>query len=468
VSEFTVQVDNVTQSTPARRIVLRVGNLNQFARVDAIQAQNVHFPALRLDLHASQDLPMKALLPLPLRLIVLIGCALTSLGASASPGCPWIQAYNPAGMGGVDDNAMYWDSLLPNNIAPGTQVEIDGQYPHARYFGFHIYHSGNALDHIADADLSPVEGGGTDQYVAAVPEGAAANDHYRITVKFEDVPAVREPDTLYAGSATSLGRLLMMRIYLPDAGEDQTGGVGMPQLTLIKPDGTRQRYDNVNPLNCQIFAWAVPLVYVIPLPTGGWPTRHPSFDIVPTDQYNGGSTSFARYTNFDNGFGYVATNPAFDDLLIIRAKLPATPSGPYAPQDLQVRYFSLCEYRTSDRYVLGCLADPEMTVQDDGYVNVVVTTAANKPPQADPSFGYDWMTWPDGTNKGLFVIRQQLADAGFAGNYQVASSTADPLAALGVWAPQVTYCDLQTFNSYVMNGGAALFAACQAATQGWY
>lgn len=409
---------------------------------------------------------MKYFSSLAARALCAIGIFSAASAAHATVvGCPWMKAYSSNGKGAVDSNAAYWSSLMPNNVAAGTTVQIYGTYPQLRFFNFTIYHNGALIDHLADSDLVPEEGGPANPSVAAIPYSNNYTDHYRITIKYQDVPVVREPNTLYAGSDTSLARLLIMRNYLPNSGVSVTGGVGLPTETQINPDGSSQRYDTTSSnLACPVLETLDSFVFWFTLPTPGIASKNPQYAIVPMSQYSS-INLFPAYANSDAGYGYLTVAPQFGDMVVTRAKLPATPGRVSDPASLQTRYFSICEYQSTNRLVLGCLDDQQLTVQDDGYFTLVTSTAAKRPALANPANGYNWLPFPNTVNKTLYIIREVLPNADFTGNYQTASGASDPLAALGEWAPLATYCDSATFNANAASGGAKLFAACQASSK---
>lgn len=414
---------------------------------------------------------MKVLSSLAARAFCALGIVATASAAHATnAGCPWIQAYSSDGKGAVDTNAAYWSSLLPNNPKPGTTVQVDATYPQLRFFNFTIYHTGNIVDHLADTSLYPLEGGAPGDNVAAVPYSNNYTDHYRLTVKYVNAPVdpgMREPNTLYAGATANQARVLIMRNYLPNSGVDVTGGVGLPELTQINPDGTTLRYDQSSPnLACPILQAIEPAVFWFTLPTPGIASKTPTWAVVPMSQYNNsGVNLFPAYANLDSGYGYLTTAPQYGDLLLIRTKMPATPATTSDASALNARYFSICEYQSTNRVILGCDDDLQLARQSDGYTNVVTSLASKRPALANPGNGYNWLPWPNTTNKTLYIIRQILPKPDFAGNYQIASGASDPLATLGEWAPQAVYCDSATFNANAAGGGAKLFAACQASTK---
>jgi hypothetical protein len=383
--------------------------------------------------------------------------------ATAADGCPWLS-WDSSKQGIVESNAAYFSALLPTNAAQGTTVQISGRFPKVRFFNFTIYHKGKLVDHLADANLYPVQGGHPGPYPAALPASNNYTNTYRITIRYEDAPAdpaQRAPNTLYAGADDSQQDLLLLRLYLPNAGANETGDAGLPQLAQFNPDGSSSRFDNTTNLRCRTIAASTLLLHDLPLPIPYFPPRNPKFTVVSEAAYNGGPVSTARYANFDSGYAYSVVNTAKADLIIMRAKMPATPITPGRGNDPDVRYMSLCEYGQWQRKIVGCLPDENLKTQADGYFNVVLSQAEQKPVYADPAYGYNWMQALPPESSGILTLRQILAEPDFAGNYQVASAASNPISALGDWAPQITYCDAQTFANNALSGGAALFRACR-------
>lgn len=393
--------------------------------------------------------------------LILLGVAGS---AQAGSGCPWISATSSSNRGIVDTNAAYWSSVMPAYIQPGTTVEIDAPYPLLRFFNFTVYNQGRMIDYLADADLFPVEGGIPAPNISALPDFSALQYHYHITIRYQDAPAVREPNTLYVGSSTTEPRLLLMRDYLPNPGADATGSVGLPQLTQVNPDGSTIRYDTTSPnLACPLIAAVSTWFYDLQPTQIGAAKRNPVFSVLPLADYNLGNALLPAYSNFNAGYAGLMSNATFGDMLLIRMQMPATPGNSSSADDFEARYLSLCAYRAKDRTQMGCLTDSQLVTQADGYFNVVVTTASNRPALADPADGYNWLPWYSSTERESFTIRQLLPNPDFPGSFLVAGNAADPIAALGSWAPMTTYCDSKTFNANAASGGAALFSACKAA-----
>lgn len=398
--------------------------------------------------------------------LVLLAAGLSG-SAHAMDGCPWQPVSIEASKGIVDGNSGYWSSLMPNDVKAGTTVQIYNRYPEMRFFDFTVYHNGDMVDYINDAALYPVEGGSPNPNVAALPYSNNYTDHYRITIKYADAPQpplARDPNTLYAGSDTSKARLLIMRGYLPNEGADATGNAGLPQLTQVNPDGSTKEYDSHSSnLGCPVIGLLSNILYHLKLPDLAAATADPSFEVMDATDYNNGSGLIPSYSNFDAGYGYLMSKPKFGDMMLIREKLPATPASNVSAANVQARYLSICGYLPNQRKILACLPDNQLTTQSDGYFNIVVSTEKDRPALADPTSGYNWISWQNNTDRALFIIRQLVPNPSFAGNFFTAGATSDPLTKLGVWAPEATYCDSATFNAHAASGGAAVFSACQAA-----
>ena len=63
---------------------------------------------------------------------------------------------------------------------------------------------------------------------------------YTAYVDFGAVPKTRAPNTIYTGTgqtaAPNMNGTLILRVYVPDRGRDETGGVGLPTMTLERVD----------------------------------------------------------------------------------------------------------------------------------------------------------------------------------------------------------------------------------------
>src|SRR3954451_22341018 len=141
-----------------------------------------------------------------------------------------------------DQAAIYWSGTYA--AVPGTRIRITGRYPHARYFSFNVYDNAQRpLDALADVEIAP-DPGSLNPFVAGAPRGFVARD-YTAFIDFGAIPEHRAPNTLYTGTgqngAPNVQGTFILRVYVPDRGRDETGGVGLPTVTLeqASPGGGR-------------------------------------------------------------------------------------------------------------------------------------------------------------------------------------------------------------------------------------
>src|SRR5437764_11211287 len=80
-------------------------------------------------------------------------------GASAQSSCGWTVEISgaQANVAFPDQAARYWVAQIP--IPPAFHVEVDGQFPHARYISYITYDAATrAIDGIHDAQIAPDSG----------------------------------------------------------------------------------------------------------------------------------------------------------------------------------------------------------------------------------------------------------------------------------------------------------------------
>jgi len=403
-----------------------------------------------------------------------------SLGILATPstamelavGCPWVPEainINTNNFGYPDAAANYSAAVLPTSPEPGSIVVIKGQYPQARYFSFQIadgFQLGNLTDQIPDEALISDLGYGPNTDPAELP---AANhygydDHYQITIRFEDAPvppATRAPNTLYAGVPNAddpYNKQLVMRLYLPNPDKDIFGDVPLPDLILQTPARSIDFDQTTDALQCAGMTMLWNSIQGLVILAVGLP--NPVFKPVTS-----GANSAGLYPNGDSTYLRAVTSSKYGQLVVVRTKAASYPPLPPATSsNVDVRYWSLCENELNSTHGVGCVADRDMVLQADGTGTTVISADENRPTTATAGNGYNWITWGGQTN-AFVVLRQILASPDFPGNYQLAvDSPNTPLpTTLGEWAPDITYCDIATFDANSTAGGAAVMSACKAA-----
>jgi hypothetical protein len=161
------------------------------------------------------------------------GVAGTKGTAQAPVSCQlsWTKATSNAGF--PDTSATYWTVHFP--VVTGGYLSVAGTFPHARYMSFNSYQGSAAYDVVEDDILVP-NGGAPNPFQGGNPRDNTVT--YNMTVAFEPVQTPRAANTLYTGPATPPSNEVIYRVYVPDKGEDDTGGVGTPTVTFNAPAGT--------------------------------------------------------------------------------------------------------------------------------------------------------------------------------------------------------------------------------------
>lgn len=343
-----------------------------------------------------------------------------------------------------DEAAIYWIGAY--QALPGTRLRIDGEFPHARYMSFNVYDQAQRpLDAIADVEIQPAEGS-ENPFVEHAKRGGEERS-YSAYVEFgprPERPEDREPNTLYTGTgqngAPNLNGTFIYRIYTPDQGRDETGGTGIPTVTLQAEDGgpapRSACADAAKPtppggLNQQVAQSDADVA----LPGLGrenvkWrrftnlvDAYAAAFD-ANTDETQrlGGSGGFL--SNIHNAYLTASVSREFGQVLVTRMRAPSFPDTRPAPKrmpDGQVRYFSMCENeRTSQRFI-ACRTDDQSIVDEDGFVTYVMSTPSQRPANATAACGVTWIPWGP-AREGLLIYRHMLPASDFAQAIQFAKA----------------------------------------------
>ena len=387
-------------------------------------------------------------------------------------GCPWIPTNDATtnNTGYPDEQATYTAATIPVNVPAGDRIVIRGRFPMSRYFSFQAYDGfrpGNVIDSLPDARILPTQGGTLNPNPAVLPDNNNYTNRYEVTVLFQDAPsapALRQQNVLYAGSSSSRGALtkqIVYRIYYPNNGrDDNLAGVPLPDLIYQGATGEIDLNKNSpDQRSCNFMAAVEQNNRFFPAAGVGQGQSSLAFRPVTAT----GTAVF--YPNADATYLRAQPGKQFGDLVVVRALAQKTPALPPAVvPDPDVRYWSLCQNQLINTAVVECIADREMTLQSDGYFTAVVSLPEMRPALAYSQFGYNWLPFGPATN-ALLALRQILARPDFDGNYdRVLAKPNAPLSdTIGIWAPQITYCDSATFAANAGAGGAAVFSACKTA-----
>lgn len=435
--------------------------------------------------------------------VVAVGLLLVGpTGASAStprpfPYCSWWAKTTPETLNVAfpDSAATYWTT--PFYAAKGLEVEIEGQYPNARYMSFNVYdESGGSFEAngvssgIADYQIDPNAGSVNPFQSNAEPGGS-------FTVTLTEDAKVGETNTLPLAPEGAIGKhgaplgFLVYRVYLPTGG---SAAVELPKLSLVK-SGKR-----VTLSRC-------------PAPTGKFsalarsketaskaarklgaklrvrPTKRMAYALLKLGKALRGGSQGTRpcrgskcppplrffrasaaatnsfFPNVNNAYVSALFRPVPGTVVVVRGKAPRTPAGtspvPWPQEELQLRYFSLCNnvYRSPWPVVAnpapggtteyGCAADFETKVNAAGeYVYVVAPPGQRKAVEAAGGTFLPLSTTQPRTRQ-ILIFRNMLPNESFAHAVQNAPQNGKPVGAaraMGDYYPRAYRCTLAQFQ----------------------
>lgn len=388
-------------------------------------------------------------------------------------GCGWMLAFDPAipTLGNTafpDTGARYWVAYVAPGQSAGTTLKIEGRYANTRYAALHA-HDGNllVLDAQAEYQLRPDAGASTPWLDITTRQAMAPlGGRYTATLRFgETAPASREANVLYrpaplaSDGVAKRTTALVYRTYLP-VGEN-TGGVGLPRLTLQTPTGPLPLDNAEDAAGCaeigsryyqdgaKIPGITNTLDPAPPLPQPVF-KKFESLVLVLAGSGVG--------LNNHNAFAYIKTERNYGELLLVRGLPPSHTGDAKAGNPPQVRYWSLCHYGFNTQKVYGCVSDQDAALDSEGRYTLLVSRDA-PPPLATRALGFN--TLPFGPERiGTLTMRELLAHPSFAEAIVRTGFGEAGSASRGIYQPRATYCSRAVFDAVAPQGAAAAFAAC--------
>lgn len=387
--------------------------------------------------------------------------------AGNTQGCDWAPIYGDAATQNLafpEANTTYWQASPPLDSAAGTQIDIAGQFPNARFFSISLYNSAyEPITDIYDYQLAAASGAKPFLDPTRPNQAVRYGQSYSAHIVFAAVPALPAANTLYVtpdsitakSAAPRAGQrlYLLYRVYVP-YGSTASGDVPLPALSIQgQPFST-----NTQTAACQNVVAQVlqNVLYTLTLTLGqlgaAAPTA-PQFTV-----YKAGNTPGANIgLNGANQYMSAATTMPAGQVYIIRGKAPSHTASPTlaAGATPDTRYWSICQNGTLSTEVIGCVGDFQAITDSSDYYHIVVSAQNAPPPYADARHGFNWM--PFGPRARATVIyRQLLPDAGFSGAIGSAS--------MGDYTPQIAYCKTTQFEAAAAAGNTAeqIFQSCAA------
>ena len=388
-------------------------------------------------------------------------------------GCDWILAYDSTvpDLGNYafpETHARYWVAVVSDAVPAGAHLKIEGKFPDARYSALHV-HDGNLFVHdaLSDNELVPDPGSvnrnlDRTRRDFGLPMGGSYTAYVNIGLSKPAVPATNtlyRPKPALFDSKVRKRTALAYRTYLAEG--ENAGGVGLPKLTLITPQGERSLSPAADKPTCDAIqaqltnaALALPVSLLQPL----IPEAVPVFRKFDGALLN--ATGLGVGFNPHNGFLTAKTDRDYADLVLVRGQMPTyTTQDPNTPLP-QLRYWSLCQSGAASTQVVACIADQGVPLDEGGYYNVMIGKQTTRPASLPESFA--WL--PMGTEKqGVMSVRELLAHPQFEKSIEKASTRSTALDR-GTYMPVATYCAQTVFDNATAQqlGAEATFIACRA------
>ncbi len=335
-----------------------------------------------------------------------------------------------------DTNAIYCD----NAHRHGPLARYDHQRPLSCY-ALHVVHFlrrvlGSPIEGLLDYQIradtnsrNPFDPG----KAPAAGGAGVSGDNYTVVVD-QDVRAPKGGNHLQLGPG--LGWVIY-RIYVPNSGQNQQGGVDLPSITLVGRDGSlhpiapcpardpasfAQNYPEAAAALRAIIAAAGSIgggtapcapdqvAFAIPSITGGYfPNPANKYIAAPSLCYEPGRVIVVR--------GKAAVFPD-----TYNGKSVWQPRGQFAKVDM--RYWSMCNNNQEQPYpVVQCAADFQTLVDDQGYYTyIVAATDDGKAPAWLPA-GTTWLPWGSKTARNILIFRNMIPAPSFHQSVQDALAT---------------------------------------------
>lgn len=399
------------------------------------------------------------------------GAIATAQSATPPQDCFWVQIADVE-----NSNVLYPDAAVTYYAArvtlpPGGELLLRGRYPHARYMSFNAYDEiGRPTDALPDLRIDPDQGS-TNPFVAGNRRDLAMRS-YTVSVVADPQPeGDRESNTVHLGTngrAVHSGTVIY-RVYLPDRDRDEFGDTGLPEVSLVLPDGRRVE----QPASC----------------TAG--TDQPSTGLNQLDRASGGpaipnygaaqdpllfqrffnaprgvATTFSNevagalsseeqggfFSDRNNSYVSAPTSRDLGEVLVVTGRIPDTVDtydGDRRFGRAPLRYWSMCHTASAAAGgvtdTVDCVFDQEVPQGPRGDFTVVVSTPDARPANAREECGVAWMPFGARPN-GVVIMRNQLPAADFDRAIARVERPGDEAEVMGPYLPSGSYSSTESFE----------------------
>ncbi|PXV52287.1 hypothetical protein SAMN04487785_105358 [Dyella jiangningensis] len=357
-----------------------------------------------------------------------------------------------------DTHAAYWTAQFV--IPAGASVVLNGTYPVARYMSLISYHTANAtpVSDLPDIGIQP-DAGSINPFVAGAPRYGSSPTNYTVQLAAGNAPSSPAANTLYSGT-TDQTMTVMYRVYVPDNGLDEAGGVALPAMSIHNADGSittgsaacsaAQASQSLIPTTIigQLAYLPVRLADP-PLPVVVWLQTRLILMAALVD----------GFANPDNAYLEASLSRNYGTVAVVTGLRPTTPQTlPNAAVmgTGNMRYWSLCTYEFYTEATTDCAFDQGLITDSTGNYTIAISQTADRPSNAVPNCGFNWLHWSEAgdgdghTNDGFLILRNMLPDPSFTHaiqNVPLPVAAATSALVMGPYLPTVTYMSKADFEA---------------------
>jgi hypothetical protein len=259
-----------------------------------------------------------------------------------------------------------------------------------------------------------------------------------------------------------------LRVYLPHGGD--FSAVQLPTL-IFSRDGRSQALKTCSGGNSQAGPLIKVLKELIKQRSGG--TSNPVASTLAFARPKAATTN-SYFPNTANGYVAATFTPTPGTVVVVQGEAPTfTPGSTAAPWPnpaYDLRYWSLCNNENVKPFpvvevtdpktgakIFGCSADLNTPVVDGDYT-FVLSTLADRPPNATAANGVAWLPYSSDQVQNVLIFRDMLGDA-FPNSVQHVPQNDNAASAqevMGAYYPRFAQCSVGTFTR---GGPSACFAA---------
>ncbi|MFZ5564561.1 MAG: hypothetical protein ACOZBW_10955 [Thermodesulfobacteriota bacterium] len=292
-------------------------------------------------------------------------------------------------------------------------LKVTGRFPHARYMSFNLYDFAEATDFDALADVEIVPDDGSINPFYPGENRDAGNRSYTLWLVKEGAEPPKGAANIFFIPEGVETLSLFLRVYRPDKGFDNLGGVGLPGIEALKSDKSPAGVPDFGiTLDAALQKAGMFILNNELLET--W---------LVTSWFAGKNVSFHRVSDaglFPNAHNEYIIAPLPQDYANKVAVITFTPptfentyEGGVFEGGKDVRYWSFCTGGLAETGTIECLCDDQVRKNPDGTVTICIAPLTLK--RTVEKAGFNYMRW-GGVAFPVLLHRHLLASKDFPGS----------------------------------------------------